>query len=431
MRDSRSIFNRLMLAQLLVFALAFGFAQTAHAQGIVYGDTIPSGQVVEGDVVLFGERVQIDGDVIGDVFAFGSQVTVAGKVDGSLFVGGESVLIEGQVGGTTYSAAVTLELGPEASLQRNLYFAGLNLITQSGSEIGRDLYASSLLGAQLGGKIGGFTRAVIGPAEFLRVVLEAVGGEVNLPELVPAPESGSLPVYSTAGSSIGAGGTLGIIGLKSAAATFIPDMNSIEISRSDAAQQIDTDRLQAWGLKTLREFVTLLVYGFLILWLLFPWLSRSEHSLQNKPLPSTGYGLLGFVISLNIFGLALLLALLILFLGIWLGIATLWDLAFAFWTVAFLSLGLATTVFVLYFVYATKIIVAFWLGRFIIRLIYPKMSEAKMIPLLIGLLLYVLLHSVPFLGWVIGVAFTALGIGSTVVAYIDARRQASVEPTPA
>jgi ABC-type tungstate transport system substrate-binding protein len=59
------------------------------------------------------------------------------------------------------------------------------------------------------------------------------------------------------------------------------------------------------------------------------------------------------------------------------------------------------------------------------------MKEAKMFPLLIGLLLYVLLHSVPFLGWVIGVVFTALGIGSTVVAYIDYRRRAPMEPAQA
>jgi hypothetical protein len=112
------------------------------------------------------------------------------------------------------------------------------------------------------------------------------------------------------------------------------------------AQRIDTERLLEWGLKTLREFVILLVYGFLILWLLIPWLTRAERALRVKPLPSTGYGLLGLVISLNIFGVALLLALLIFLIGIWLGIATLWDLAFAFWMVAFMSLGLAPTVFV-------------------------------------------------------------------------------------
>ncbi|HSR20917.1 MAG TPA: hypothetical protein VLL49_08380, partial [Anaerolineales bacterium] len=59
--------KRIALALTLLAALAFPTA--AYAQGgIVYGDSIPAGVVVNHDVLLLGSKVSIDGVVNGNTF---------------------------------------------------------------------------------------------------------------------------------------------------------------------------------------------------------------------------------------------------------------------------------------------------------------------------------------------------------------------------
>jgi hypothetical protein len=417
--QTRFLLKRLVLVQFVVFILVFSAAGTAHAQGIVYGDQVPAGQVVENDAVLFGDNVSIDGTVEGDVVAAGSFIQVNGKINGSLIAFGETVVLNGEVDGTVYSAAVTMELGEESVLHRNLYFAGLDLVQQSGSSIERDLVAASLIGASLNGTIGRNTQGIFGPSALIRLIIEAIGGQVNLPGLPPgslqfdnAYLSGTRSSMSLSGTSRAAGVILVNDGFLKAA---VP-------GQGQPTAGIDTELLEEWLSGLLREFVILLVFGFLGLWLFSPFLNRSAEALSMKPLSATGYGLLALIVVINLFFVGALLAVLILVIGVWLGMMTLWDLAFAFWAVGFSSLVLALAVFVLFVNYGTKIIVAYLLGKLILRLFTLEAADYRMAPLLLGLLVFVLLHSIPLLGWVIGVIFTALGLGAVVVKFIADRK---------
>lgn len=186
--------------------------------------------------------------------------------------------------------------------------------------------------------------------------------------------------------------------------------------------RIDTERLGQWAQGRLREFVVLLVYGFLGLWLFSPSLSRSIDALGAKPLPALGYGLLALVVAFNLFGVAALLGVLILIIGLWISSITLWELTFAFWATGYSTLVLATTLFTLFVMYGSKVILAYFVGRTALKSMIPQAADYKMLPLLIGLLLYVLLHSIPLVGWVIGALVMALGLGAAIVMYVDERR---------
>ena len=106
-RISHPAFN-LVLGLLLALGGSLSVFSTAHAQGIVYGDSIPAGVTIQNDVILYGNDVVVDGTVEGDVIALGNSVRVTGTITGTLVSASQSVSITGQVGGSLYAASLLL-----------------------------------------------------------------------------------------------------------------------------------------------------------------------------------------------------------------------------------------------------------------------------------------------------------------------------------
>jgi hypothetical protein len=415
--------KRILIAQLIVFVAVFGLAQSARAQGVVYGSAIPAGQVVDNEAVLYGDQVTLDGTINGDAFLLGSNVTVNGEVTGSLVVIGQNVQINGKVGGTVYSAALQLTMGSTAALAHNLYFAGLELVTLPGSTIGRDLFTISLLGAQMNGTIGRDVHAIIGPIQLIRMLIQAISnsGIFNRPSSAPVP-----------GTSIRMPGAVMPI-LAAGAGRIQPTaftsgydwIKHVSVAAWQTPESTGVNWQTVWGWMKgwLRELGVLLVYGLLTIWLFRPRLYNAAGTLRKKPLPSTGFGLLSLVIVGNVLGLVILLAAIIFLVGIWLGQATLWELTLAFWSVAYSTLMLATSLFWLFVIYGTKVIVAYLVGDMILKRFVPRAAEYPVAALLLGLFLYVLLHSISYLGLVLAILVTAIGLGAVVVMFFEERRQ--------
>jgi len=404
----------------------FSLVSPARAQGIqvTFEDSVPAGEVVENDAILSGTTVKIDGGVVGDAYAVGSIVEVNGDVDGSLVAIGQNVVINGNVTGTTYVAAVTLELGEDAELDRNLYYLGASINTTEGSTIGRDLVTISF-GGQFAGDIGRNTIGIIGPFEMFKLFMDLIGRPVFEPQSglgIPASAyqvkeqpvklAGFLPsVSSIALTRVGEQRLSGTNLMP--AAIGEPDLSA----QTDSA--IDSEEVQDWLQWIVEEFITLLVFGLLGIWLFSSFLKRSGQKIESKPLKSTGIGLLGLVISVALIGVVILVALLILMLGIGLGALSFWDLAWAVWGVGFSSLGLAFWLSLLFVSYGTKVIVTFLVGTLILARLAPKANHYKILPLLLGLVIYVLLAWLPYFGWVIAVLVNAVGLGAAWLAYKD------------
>jgi hypothetical protein len=127
----------------------------------------------------------------------------------------------------------------------------------------------------------------------------------------------------------------------------------------------------------------------------------------------------------------ILVAFLILMLGIGLGALNFWDLAWTVWGVGFTSLGLAFWLSLLFVSYGTKVIVAFLVGSLILKRLAPNSLQYKILPLLLGLLIYVLLAWLPYFGWVIAVLVNAIGLGAAWLAFRDRSPEGSEEEIPA
>lgn len=426
--------NRLSRAVVILVILMggiFSVVSPARAQGININleDTIASGEVVENDAFLAGTTVRVDGDVVGDVFAGGTLVEINGDVEGSLLAVGQNVVINGTVGGSVYVAAVTLDLGPEAETGKNVYFIGASAAAEEGSVIGRDLVLASM-GANLSGEIGRNTVGMIGPWELFKWFMDLIGRPVFEPgassglpgssyraEAYPVQFSGFIPQLNS---------LYPVSALDSISGEVGKIINADQLAQSGSS--VDTEQVVKLLRDILEEFITLLIFGLIAIWLFASFLKRSGEKLEAKPLKSTGFGLLGLVISVALIGVVALVAVLILMLGIGLGALGLWDLAWAVWGVGFSSLGLAFWLSLLFVSYGTKIIVAFLVGTLILRRLAPNSLQYKILPLLLGLVLYVLLAWLPYFGWVVAVMVNAIGLGAAWLAYRDMGAESSEEP---
>jgi len=141
----------------------------------------------------------------------------------------------------------------------------------------------------------------------------------------------------------------------------------------------------------------------------------------SEPLPASGWGL---VTVIGGYAGAAILAGLVLAAGIFFGILTLGGLGRTIFGVGFSSLGLAMAIFVLLISYGSKLVIAFWGGKWTLEKLFPQYAESKVWPLVLGVLIYVLIRAIPVLGWIFGVIVTLIGMGAMWLVIQDWRKPA-------
>lgn len=427
-------------AILLVVVFTLIFVPNGNAQGIIYGDSIPAGRTVENNVILAGNNVTISGNVDGDVIAVGSNVTVNGDISGSLVTGGQIITVNGAVAGSIYAASLTLELGEEATVGRDVYYLGTQLITQPGSTISRDLLAFTF-GATLGGQVGRDTRAIIGPIEIVNAILKATQGK-TLRDIFPLRSGSNISPAPVAMRLLPAAFQPGpgYISVKhpqynselNFASQANPGNTSLVVlapEEQDAppASGIDTDRVVDWLLGRLRALVTFLAIGGLAMLIFRRWFEQWSEKVRIAPLAATAWGLVVLVFG---FSAALLLALLILPLAILFFSLSLSGLGLATLSFGYFSLGIAFTIFWIFVAYISKVIVAYFAGKWILERLAPRAVRYRFLSLLLGVFIYVLVNAIPILGWIIGILVTLLGLGAVWMVMKD-RSKPEVEAATA
>jgi cytoskeletal protein CcmA (bactofilin family) len=395
MKKIKVSWNHGALGFTLALLALFCMVPTVHAQsGMVYGDSVPAGQTVQGDIILAGTDVKVDGTVAGDLIAVGQNITVNGTVEGSLIAIGSKVIINGTVQGTTYIASVTTVLGEKGSLQRNLYDSGVSLVMKTGSVIGRDLFAL-VFGSTSQGEITGRTQAVVGPYEVFKLIIDQLKINLQLPAtLSPTSFQG------------GAGGGRVLLDTRQAA--------------SDTTGQF-LSGLAAWGMPVVQDLVPLFIVGLILIWLMPNLVSKGSKHIRTRPWYTLGVGLLIFVISLNIVGVVLLLAALIFIIGLGFGFLSLWGLAAIWWVLALLALGLAAALFFVMVFFGSRVVISYLLGGLILRKVGETSFLHRLGILSLGMLVFVLVASIPVFGWVASVVAVSFGLGGIWLAYREQR----------
>jgi hypothetical protein len=393
-----------------IVALLF-MTQTALADDeVLQGDTLASGETVENDILLNGTDVALNGTVAGDVLAVGRNVVISGDVQGSMVVLAENVVLNGQVEGSVYSIAVSFNMLSGSSIGRSLYYLGISLVTEKESEIGRDLTAVTL-GARLAGAVGRNTKAIIGLLEIGKLIVDQVN-EVTTGKPLPVPEASSAAPQKPSTTVFAA--SIGPIGNSRSSQRTV----SQEDPPGEDLQQEDgqTNSFGDWLIQRLRELVTYLLIGGLLIWLFPNLLDNWANQVRKKPLAAGGWGLVAYIVG---FIAHVIFFLLILVVGISFAVVTLWGLAWAWWSVGFSSLALTFSLFLVAIAYISKIIVAYLLGKLIFERFASRPDMRKPWPLLVGLAIYVLLCGIPYLGWVISLVVTFLGLGAIWLSFTE------------
>ena len=388
-----------ILSLILILAIALLFPTSAMAQGITIDDTVKEGEVVDHNLVLSGPTVKMDGTVEGDLLALGDKVTINGDVDGNLVVIGNQVLINGPVSGSVYIGAATLVVGPEASVGRDVSYVGGMFETQETSSVARDLNLVSL-DANMAGSTGRQVNALIGPMRLGIVIYDFLKNQGWLPQTTGRELQA--PPNATAGQS--AFGSFTIQSVRNLALLVSPaDVPALQGTTSDS------EAWREWGIALLRNIGALLIIGLLAAWLLPVQLRWTSNQPQVRPWRSL---LTGFLILLLGWFVAILALLLFLGLAFFLFWASLPNLGFLVGSLGLLAVGLAMVVYWLSIAYFSKVVVAFLFGRLLFARFMPKYEQSRFGALIVGVIVYALIASIPYLGWVFAVITTMFGLGA-------------------
>ncbi len=408
--------SRLLALSLLWFLILALAPRTALAQDIVpivRGEVLAEGEVVENDVIMSGDEVHLAGTVQGNAFIIGREVVIDGDVEGSVFTIAQRIAINGTVDDSVYLIGLTAQLGGEGRVGQNFNFVGVSITTARGSQIGRDLNGLSL-GAFLQGSVGRDTRLIAGLVQFLNLFMEGTLGPT--PEALDVTRLGRAPGLGQ----------------------FILPGNVVFdlIGRNDWAAQTEQppdtqgELVLAWLLARLREFLPLLIVALFLYWFRRGRVNDAALAIRRRPLPTLGMGLVGLILAWAAVGAFILVFVLILMAGIWVGQATFWNVTWLLWSLAFPLAALCFALLLAFLNYGTKTIAMFAAMTALFDRFAPRAGRYRPLLLILGLIVYVLLRAIPTLGWVISILVTAWGIGGAWAAWRAGRLPAAPAVAP-
>jgi len=380
---------------------------------------IDTNEVVNDNVFVAASDFTLNGVVNGDLVVTGGTITINGTVKGNLVALGQSVTLNGKVGQDAFLAGYALTVGGQVT--DNILAAGFSLEQKNGASVGSDLvYAGyqALLAGKIGQDVVVDGAAVNLQSTIGRNVDASVGGSSGGQLPLGFPYSSNLPAVPAVpaglklGESSHIGGNLKYTtdlqvnipaGMVTGQTTFTP-LNPPARPVPSATAQTGT-----WLADQLRNLIVLLLVGVFMMWLAPGWTRKIAWTIESRPLPSLGWGLVGvFVFTLMMLVLLFVTALLfIVFLVFSLG-ALAWPSA----GLGFLAMGAAGFGFTMAWSFASRIIISLLMGQLIFRLFKSPAEENRWWPMLLGVIIFVIISAIPMLGWLADLAAALLGLGA-------------------
>src|SRR5918994_2615484 len=415
----------------LVAASPVGALETRSGDEVVIGPD----EVIEDDLYVTANEVIVDGTVRGDLIAFGGSIVVDGTVEGDLIGAARSVVIGGTVEDDVRIAGQTLLLGEGAEVEDDLIAAGFSLENVPDSAVaGTLMYAGyqALLqgtvdedvsvaasGLELGGEVGA------------NVDAEVDGEDGGPPPFLFAPQA-DLPTVDSGLTLTDSATVGGNLTYESSTEAQIDPQAQIEGEvvgeERPAEAEEDAYTFADAVFDNLRSFIALLVVGLILIWIARNWIRRRAGTVLDRPLGSLGWGVLGLVAFLAL-GVAILLATLVL--AVILGLLPLGGLVALIVVLGLLAEVVLVLIFWLSTNFLAQIVVSFLARLPLVEAVRPGRGSGRVLPLVVGLILYVILRAIPVLGALVGLAVVLLGLGALFHWIWAKLRRGRAAPTPA
>ena len=372
--------NRLFVAAAAGTALLAMLTGIVLAQGAVTDKlrtgntvTIAAGETVSNDVYAFAGTVRVDGTVDGDLVASGGLVDVTGTVTGDILAAGGSVNISGTVGGDTRIAGGTLSVG--GAIKEDLVATGGQLTVTSSGTVGEDLIAGT--------------------------------GQLTIDGMVTGNVLARTGTYTKAGT-VGGTEDVTITGR---------DGEPAQPGQPGAAPTPTQQIIDA-----VRHFLVVVLMGALLIWFAPRTYAATKTALQQRPLPSAGWGIIaiiGFVVLLII---ALIVVILLAIVFGLLGFSDLVGIDILGGIIAIVG---ASLVFAVVTGYVTDALVGVALASLVMRGENTNRWR-ELAVLAAGAAVVVILSSLPIVGPWVKLVVVLLGLGAILIAWRGPRGTAAV-----
>lgn len=175
---------------------------------------------------------------------------------------------------------------------------------------------------------------------------------------------------------------------------------------------IDWATLGSWALSWLTSLVTFLILGALALWLLPKPFNRWADNVGRAPFKAFGAGILVIIVG---YPAIFILLLLVIFIAAFLYLITFNGLGGMILGFGLPAVGLVFGILNLFVAYISKLVVAFFLGKIILTRVTPKAKPHRFWMLLLGVVIYLLVRAIPWLGWAVSVVVTLVGLGAILL----------------
>ena len=363
----------------LTVAVAFVSAPASvRAQGIDWGAgvTLPSGETREGDLYAAGESVRIDGRLAGDLVAAAQRIFVDGQIDGDLFAIAREVVLRGPVGDSTRVVADGLTV--DSTIDGDLIATANRLHLSDGARISGDLVTAASA-VEVDGTVEGNTRVAAGEI----VISGALRGDANLVadriDLAPGARiDGDLDYRARTPLS------------PEAAARVAGTVRYDEAVEEDAADEDGSAGILTWRLLfRIWQVGAALLTGLLVVALFRRVVQHLVTVIAGETTAGTLLGFAAFLIVPATAGVAM-----VTLVGIPVGVA------------AILLFGVA--------LYAAKLPIAVWAGGRLLALA-GRPQASPYAAMAIGIPVLYALFAIPYLGWLIWLIATWLGLGAMVL----------------
>ena len=413
---------------------------------------LESDEVIDDDLFISGEIIDINGEVNGNLLVSGNTVTLNGKVngnaiiagntihiaetaeiDGNLFVGTAVLIIDGKVTGSVFTGGASLSLNETADIGKNVFYGGYSLKAAEGSRIEKDLFAG-IYQAILKGSVARDVKVGAGAFELsgsvgrdvnidLGVISNENNQSMNFMKAMPFMQNLDIPDAIPVGLRISDEAEIGRNLTYSCSQDLSAGIQStpggeITYKAVTTAETVEKhgflNSFLLWLMNAARKFITLLILGLLAAWLIPLLLKKTEEQIRNQPLSSAGHGALTVILG---YLAAVVAAGIIFAVGILISLLTLGGLSKVIFGVGFSGLSLLVTVFTFLVSYGSKVVVAYMVGSWILSKIAPSAKGRNYWAIVIGVILYVILSSIPFVGWIFALAATIIGMGAMWLAY--------------
>jgi hypothetical protein len=408
---------------------------TVNGMLIILGNHALVDGTVNGDVFAIGNYVEFgkNAHVTGNVFSAGYIISMSGQIDGSnASAGYSSVYQDGSsIGRNMYSGAFSTELKPESTVAMDVYIGAYQAMLDG--TIGRDL---NIGGGYIGltGSVGRNALIEVGAPGVNEPAPFAFSSMTGQNENLPAEAKKLIPTQRSLGLEISESAVIGgkltyvsplpqtdTVQVKPSGGTVyqtpVPDPESQQTGQQPVVFQHAEKGTAAfvagiiitWVWTVLKAFITLLLVALLVFWLVPRPFEQSLQMLKDKPARSFGFGILaiagGFI--LLFFSLVVLVC-----FTAFLGIITFGTLGFYFFLISFSCYFLVFALFLLLSLVVSKILVAYFVGEWLLGKLSKTPVQGRAIPLILGLVLFIILGYVPFLGFIVRSIMTVFGTGA-------------------